>query len=167
VVIEGLVERKRHLPKRIQKAWKPKRIKCSLVLEMDVGLEDLCSLALYALVGRLAYRHFYFSSVTAWMETTWALVLGYSPTLLTMLRGWFDFVFHTPEDSNKILEGFWAFDGGILMLKRWRLKFDPATEYFSFRHLWVLLPGLPLHLWNLRALEAIGNVLGHYIKLDE
>jgi len=60
------------------------------------------------------------------METTWALVLGYSPTLLTMSRGWFGFVFHTPEDSNRILEGFWAFDGGSLMLKRWRLKFDPA-----------------------------------------
>jgi hypothetical protein len=53
------------------------------------------------------------------------------------------------------------------MLKRWRLKFDPTTEYFSFRHLWVLLPGLSLQLWNTKAMEAIGNVLGRFIKIDE
>jgi hypothetical protein len=78
-----------------------------------------------------------------------------------------DFVFKTPEDSTKILENLWVFEGDSLMLKRWRLKFDPTTEYFSFRHLWVLLPGLPLQLWNSKALEAIGNVLGHFIKIDE
>jgi hypothetical protein len=53
------------------------------------------------------------------------------------------------------------------MLKRWRLIFDLKHEYFSFRHLWVLLSGLPLQLWNNKALEAIGNSLGHFIKLDE
>jgi hypothetical protein len=53
------------------------------------------------------------------------------------------------------------------MLKRWRVRFDPSTEYFSYRHLWVLLPGLPLQLWNVKALEAIGNELGRFIKVDE
>jgi hypothetical protein len=53
------------------------------------------------------------------------------------------------------------------MLKRWRLKFDTASEYFSFQHLWILLPGLPLHFWNYRALQAIGNELGRFIKVDE
>jgi hypothetical protein len=57
--------------------------------------------------------------------------------------------------------------GGNLMLKRWRTGFDPATEYFSFRHVWVLLPGLPLNLWNTSALTAIGNLLGHFLKIDE
>jgi len=35
----------------------------------------------------------------------------------------------------------------------------------SFRHLWVLLSGLPLQLWNTKSMEAIGNVLGHFIKI--
>jgi hypothetical protein len=45
--------------------------------------------------------------------------------------------------------------------------FDPATKYFCFRHLWVLLPGLTLQLWNAKALEAIRNELGRFIKVDE
>ena len=52
------------------------------------------------------------------------------------------------------------------MLKRWRLAFNPSTEYFSYRHLWVLLPGLPLQLWNQQALELIGSSLGHFLTVD-
>jgi hypothetical protein len=54
-----------------------------------------------------------------------------------------------------------------LILKRWRVRFDPTTEYFSFSHLWVLLPGLLLQLWNVKALEAISNESGRFIKVDE
>jgi hypothetical protein len=32
---------------------------------------------------------------------------------------------------------------------------------------WVLLPGLPLNLWNKKALMAIGNLLIHFLKVDE
>jgi hypothetical protein len=35
------------------------------------------------------------------------------------------------------------------------------------RHLWVLLPGLPLHLWNAAPMEAIGNSLGSFVSLDD
>jgi hypothetical protein len=40
------------------------------------------------------------------------------------------------------------------------------TEHFQFRHLWVLLPGLPIHLWNAGALRAIGDSLGKFLSLD-
>jgi hypothetical protein len=53
------------------------------------------------------------------------------------------------------------------MLKRWRTGFNPSSEYFSYRHVWVLLPGLPLNLWNLPVLKAIGNLLGRFLKVDE
>jgi hypothetical protein len=52
------------------------------------------------------------------------------------------------------------------MLKRWRVAFNPTTEHFQLRHLWVLLPGLPLHLWNEGALRAIGDTLGKFISLE-
>jgi hypothetical protein len=52
------------------------------------------------------------------------------------------------------------------MLKRWRLAFNPDSDYFQHRHLWVLLPGLPLHFWNEGSLKAIGNSLGQFISLD-
>jgi hypothetical protein len=64
------------------------------------------------------------------------------------------------EDTLMVLDKLWVLDGSSLMLKRWRVCFDPATDYFQFRHLWVLLPGFPLQLWNAKALEAIGNELG-------
>jgi hypothetical protein len=53
-----------------------------------------------------------------------------------------------------------------LMLKRWRLAFNPDTDFFQLRHLWVLLSGLPLHLWNEGAIRAIGNSLGKFIAFD-
>jgi hypothetical protein len=70
------------------------------------------------------------------------------------------FIFHSPEDADKILVGLWPFDGGNIMLKRWRLAFDPVQDYFQFRHLWVLLPGLPLNFWSYKTLMAIGNSIG-------
>jgi hypothetical protein len=127
---------------------------------VDVGLEDSCTLSLCALVGRYAYRSRCKRPLDVWMESTWEPVLGYSLEVLTLPRGWLGFIFKTPKDTEFILGKFWDFDGGSLMLKRWRIHFDPSTEYFSFRHLWVLLLGLPLQLWNTRALEAIGNVMG-------
>ena len=56
--------------------------------------------------------------------------------------------------------------GNSRMLKWWRVAFDPTTEYFQMHHLWVLLPGLPIHLWNEGALMAIENTLGTFISVD-
>jgi hypothetical protein len=53
------------------------------------------------------------------------------------------------------------------MLKKWRLPFNPETEYFSFRHIWVMLLGLPLYLWNKGALTAIRNNLGSFIMVGK
>jgi hypothetical protein len=91
------------------------------------------------------------------MERTWIPIIGYVPEFMTLSYGWFGLVFKIPEDVEIILSGFWDFEGGSVMLKRWRTRFDPATEFFSHRHVWVLLPGLPLNLWNKKALMAIGN----------
>jgi hypothetical protein len=52
------------------------------------------------------------------------------------------------------------------MLKHWRVAFDQATEHFQYFHIWVLLLGLPLQLWNEGALRAIGDALGKFISLD-
>ena len=52
------------------------------------------------------------------------------------------------------------------MLKHRRTNFNPSQDYFQLRNFWVLLPRLPLHLWNPKALDSIGNTLGHYICMD-
>jgi hypothetical protein len=133
--------------------WKPKRKKQRLVLGMDVGLEDACNLAMCALVGRFAYKERCTQKLSEWMKTSWEPGLGYTLEVLTLSKGWMGFIFKTPVDSTIILNKFWSYDGGSLMLKRWRVGFNPESEHFSYRHLWILLLGLPLQLWNLKALE--------------
>ena len=100
--VRGVVG-KRQPTKLPMKVWKPKRTKCSLVLGMDIGLEDSCSLTMCVLVGRMAYRHYCKSSVAEWMKASWEPIMGYLVELLTLPRGWFSFVFKSPEDSTKIL----------------------------------------------------------------
>ena len=55
-----------------------------------------------------------------------------------------------------------------LYLNKWTLDFDPNQDVPSAVPVWVRLSHLPLHCWNLRSLEAIGNTLGKYIdKADK
>jgi len=163
----GCLQFKGGFPKCRARVWKARKTKRQLVMGVDVGLEESCNLSLRALVGRFTYKSQCKISLTEWMQDYLESLIGYSPELLTLLRGWFGFVFKNPEDTRFILGGLWDYEAGILMLKRWRIRFDPTTKYFSFCHLWVLLPGLPLQMWNAKVLEAIGNVLGHFIKVDE
>jgi hypothetical protein len=153
----------KHKPQRV---WKPKKTHPKLVLGMDVGLTEACNLALCALVGRLAYKDKCNLLLDDWIADSWKPLLGYIPRVLHLQHGWLGFIFRTPEDSVRILDMFWAVGNGSLMLKRWRLSFNPSTEYFSYRHLWVLLPGLPLQLWNQQALELIGSSLGRFLTVD-
>ena len=54
-----------------------------------------------------------------------------------------------------------------LYLNKWSPDFDPTQDVPSAVPVWVRLPHLPLHCWNLDYLEAIGNKLGNYIDREE
>jgi hypothetical protein len=86
---------------------------------------------------------------------------------MTLSRGWFGFIFKSPEDTLVVLDKLWVIDGNNLMLKCWRVCFDPITNTSSFVIFGCYYPGLPLQLWNAKALQAIGNELGFFIKVDE
>jgi hypothetical protein len=143
-----------------------KKTKKKLVIGSYIGLEETVSMALCSLVGRISYRHLCNTNLETWMDKTWRPILGYVPSLSHLGQGWLYFLFNSPEDSTTILERLWTLDNNSLMLKRWRVSFDPSQDYFLHRHLWVLLPGLPLYLWNEKSLMAIGNSLGRFISLD-
>jgi hypothetical protein len=164
--LPGQTPIKKGIHKRRQKVWKPKLRHPKLTLGMDVGLTEACNLALCALVGRLAYKEKCKQNLDAWITTHWKSLLGYIPKTLLLQQGWLGFIFRKPKDTVLILERLWAFDEGSLMLKRWRLGFNPSLEFFSLRHLWVLLPGLPLQLWNQQALEQIGASIGRFLRVD-
>lgn len=50
-----------------------------------------------------------------------------------------------------------------LYLNKWNPEFDPTQDVPSAIPVWVQLPHLPLHCWNTKSLETIGNKLGKYI----
>jgi hypothetical protein len=50
-----------------------------------------------------------------------------------------------------------------LYLNTWTPDFDPAVEVPKEVSVWVSLPNLPIHYWNLISLQIIGNGLGKYI----
>jgi hypothetical protein len=102
-----------------------------------------------------------------WVEQAWGALLRYATEVLSLTKGWFGIICNPPEDASLLLARRWVIGGSILMIKHWRVDFDPVTEYFQHRHVWVLLPGLPLHLWNEGALQAIGNSLGNFISVDK
>jgi hypothetical protein len=136
------------------------------MLGEDVGLEDTVSLAFFTLVGRFSYKNMCKMLLEDWVSDHWSPLLGYNPYVFYLTKGWFGFHFKRVEDTELILGKIWTFDGDSLMIKRWRVSFDPALDYFRFRHFWVLLSGLSLHFWHIKALEAIGNTIGKFISAD-
>jgi hypothetical protein len=138
-----------------------------MVLGSDVGLVETCSLALCGLVGRLSYRYLCNESIPEWVEHNWKRELGYAPEIRYLTKGWYGFICRSPEDSARSLAKKWMVGRSSMMIKRWRLDFNPDTESFQMRHLWVLLLGLPLHFWNAAAMEAIGKYLGSFVSLDD
>jgi hypothetical protein len=110
----------------------------------DVGLEESVRLSLCGLVGRFTYHALSFDSLPEWLLDNWLPILGYVSELISLSFGWFGFIFNTPEDLQLILDTFWTMGSGSIMLKRWRVSFNPSTDSFCFRHVWVLLLRLPL-----------------------
>ena len=47
------------------------------------------------------------------------------------------------------------------------MDFDPTQYVPSAVPIWLRLPHLPLHCWNLESLDAIGNKLGKYIDRED
>jgi hypothetical protein len=65
-----------------------------------------------------------------WVSEFWTPLVGYAPEVVFLTKGWFGFRFRKAEDSTLILEKLWVYGGGSLMLKHWRVSFDPALDYF-------------------------------------
>jgi len=129
-----------------KRSWLPNRARQKMVLGDNLGLEEVVNLALTAPVSRYSYHSHYTTPLHTWVNANWVPLLGYTLDVFFLPRGCLGFRFHSSEDVENILGRIWSFDTSSLMLKRWRISFNPAQEYFQFRHFWILLPGLPLNL---------------------
>jgi len=100
-----------------RKAWKQNKNSKHLVFGNDIGLEDTVKMALSALVGRISYKSLSKDSLEGWIQRQWQPILGYSPEVNYLTKGWLGFIFHSPEDSSLLLSRLWVFGGSSLMLK--------------------------------------------------
>ena len=53
-----------------------------------------------------------------------------------------------------------------MLLKPWSLLFDASKERVDVVPVWVRLPALPLHFWDLYHFRRIGDMLGTFLEAD-
>jgi hypothetical protein len=124
------------------------------------------SLSEKALIGKFFYVRLNKSQVEDWVLRHWKPLVGYCPRFNILSNHWLVFHFLAEEDLLRILDSPWIFDHGILMLKRWYPGFNPHSEVFSRRKLWMLLPDFPIEFWSATIFEAIANSVGKFIFFD-
>jgi hypothetical protein len=103
-------------------------------------------------------------AVDAWVQRNWSPLVKEGIKIHLVGRGFYAFVFDNTEDINLIFRNGPYFMGPQgLYLNKWSPDFDLTQDVPSVVPVWVRLPHLPLHCWNLKSLESIGNTLGKYI----
>ena len=79
-----------------------------------------------------------------WVQKVWKLLFDFSSQVIGLPKGWFSFIFLTEEHTEQALDRFRVIKEGLLILLRWNVHFDSYKRNLSKRHLWLLLPGLPV-----------------------
>lgn len=103
-------------------------------------------------------------AVEDWVNRNWIPLVSEGIKSHFVGKGFFVFVFENAEDKSMIFRNgpyFMGLQG--LYLNKWSPDFDPAQDVPTVVPVWVRLPHLPLHCWNQRSLQYIGNALGKYI----
>jgi hypothetical protein len=103
-------------------------------------------------------------ALEAWIQRNWCPLEKYGIKSHLVGMGFYAFVFYNTEDKNIIFRNTPYFMGPQgLYLNKWSPDFDPTQYVPSAVPIWVRLPHIPLHCWNSKSLESIGNTLGKYI----
>jgi len=72
------------------------------------------------------------------------------------------------EDRDRIFEGGPYFFAAVgLYMRPWMMNFVPERETFTSILVWIRLYSLPLDYWMPESLKAIGNKLGHFLKISK
>lgn len=100
------------------------------------------------------------------METKWKSLLGYMPSVVRLLNGWFIFHFLSYDNFNKIKALSWIKGRGFLALHSWYVGFNPLKETPENKLIWVKFPGLPIKLQTRQVFMDIGNAIGNFIYIN-
>lgn len=103
-------------------------------------------------------------SVEDWTQRNWKPLIKEGVKSYFVGKGYFVFVFENPDDKGLIFRNGPYFMGPQgLYLNKWAPDFDPTQDIPTAVPVWVRLPHLPLHCWNQKSFQIIGNALGKYI----
>lgn len=130
--------------------------------------EDTCKAALNlsekGLIGQFTGLWPSPKSVEEWTQRNWQSLIKNGVKSYFVGKGYFVFVFECSEDRSLIFRNGPYFMGPQgLYLNQWNPDFDPSQDVPSAVPVWVRLPHLPLHCWNQKSFQTIGNALGKYI----
>jgi hypothetical protein len=89
------------------------------------------------------------------------------PVFHVLVREWICLMVKSQQDANLLLDRAWKWGRSELCSKNWKPGFDPRREPTFLKQIWVLLPRLPLELWNSKIVERVGNTLGQFIALED
>ncbi|VFR00169.1 unnamed protein product [Cuscuta campestris] len=121
----------------------------------------------FTLVGRLLtdkpYKFEVFKQV---MASVWRPALGMQINQGEDGLIWFRF-FHRKDAERILSEGPWAFDNATLLCCAPVSGDEVRASHLNWLEVWVQVHGLPYGYMSNAVLEAIGNFLGVFVKLDE
>lgn len=81
--------------------------------------------------------------------------------------GWFKVAFTDEEDLLFVMQNRpWFVQGQIFHLQRWEPTFDPTTAIIDHFLVWVRLPFLPFHFWNIQTITKLAEMIGRWDRLD-
>lgn len=94
-----------------------------------------------------------------WVSDSWRSFVAHNVELFPCAKGFFIASFTSSIDSDLVLGKLWAWGVHPLSIKPWTTSFNPLIEPLNVRLVWVCLPNLPLHFWEISCYETIGNSL--------
>ena len=81
-------------------------------------------------------------------------------------RGLFAINLQKEEDLVWLQTKCWHIDHSPVLMKPWTPLFDASKERVDIIPIWVKLPALPLHFWDLYHFRRIGDILGTFLEAD-
>ncbi|KAK5793166.1 hypothetical protein PVK06_034304 [Gossypium arboreum] len=87
--------------------------------------------------------------------------------LMDIENGYYLAKFHNPVDFERVLsQGPWIAYGQYLTVQPWSIEFNPSQPYPNMVMAWILLPGLPGHMYKKKILWEIRGIIRRVAKLD-
>lgn len=136
----------------------------TVVLSIEETCRSALNLVERGLIGQFTGLWPSPKAIEDWVNQNWIPLVSEGIKSHFVGKGFFVFVFENAEDRTLIFRNGPYFMGPQgLYLNKWSLDFDLAQDVLTAVPVWVRLPHLPLHCWNQRSLQYIGNTLGKYI----